>query len=280
METNQKIVKNLYLSRFSFRENSDLAGVSYRKAKINGQNMEGMDLSGVSFKGCQARRACFRLAYLSLADFSGADLRGADFTDADVTGCNFRGADLRGARIGADFRRADLAGADLRGAIIDRGAVLIAGQGRLGLSMDKKTIPSTDLAEFIEAEISLAGRREVRKARATRAARRAARKPARRPQARKPGRKPAAVAKRKPARTHRSPTTGNMVTKNGAAQQARKLAWSKGKTLVSLPSKSGGPNHDVRTFKGLLTCNCKGGLFHGNCWALKAAAALSGKKAA
>ena len=77
-------------------------GCSFKKANLEGANLQGAKLAQTNMEG---------------VNLSGANLRGADFQNADLWGTNLEKADLQDANFkGARFLQANLKGANLKGA--------------------------------------------------------------------------------------------------------------------------------------------------------------------
>ena len=109
---------------FADLSQTNLMGVSFYLAKLNGADMSGANMSQTSLSSAQLIGADLSRANLSQAnlvetnlnhaDLSGADLSGAELLQASLTNADLRGVELSGAYINnADLYQADLRGANL-----------------------------------------------------------------------------------------------------------------------------------------------------------------------
>jgi uncharacterized protein YjbI with pentapeptide repeats len=111
---------------------ADLAGATFRGARLDGWYFSHATLERAVFDGARLRKTDFYGARLAGASFAGAtltkntfmqaDLTSADFTGASVRACSFDEARLGGASLrdtilhGVSFTGADVAGLDVTGA--------------------------------------------------------------------------------------------------------------------------------------------------------------------
>jgi uncharacterized protein YjbI with pentapeptide repeats len=95
-------------------------GCSFKKANLQGENLQGAKLSETDMQGANLSRTNLRGADFQKSDFWQTNLENADLREVNFKGARFMQANLKGANLaGANFQGADLRFVNLEGAFTD-----------------------------------------------------------------------------------------------------------------------------------------------------------------